>query len=117
MALGNLSQVHIPHQTYHHFLGAGNSDSNLDRLMYSTDAIPEELDLIICNKENPLVESHHDILISELTLPLADNLPDSGGQIVEVPIVPNHYQETVRQLVRLHKNTPRCFLFFLAGCL
>ena len=32
-------------------------------------------------------------------------------------MIDHHYQETVRQLLRLHKNTPRCVLFFLAGCL
>ena len=35
----------------------------------------------------------------------------------EIDMIDHHYQETIRQLLRLHKNTPRCVLFFLAGCL
>ena len=32
-------------------------------------------------------------------------------------MIDSHYQETIRQLLRLYKNTPRCVLFFLAGTL
>ena len=35
----------------------------------------------------------------------------------EIDIIDSHFQETIRQLLRLHRNTPRCVLFFLAGTL
>ena len=35
----------------------------------------------------------------------------------EVDMIDHHFMETIRQLLRLHKNTPRCAVFFLAGTL
>ena len=35
----------------------------------------------------------------------------------EVDMIDAHYQETLRQLQKLHKNTPRCVTYFLAGSL
>ena len=35
----------------------------------------------------------------------------------EIDLIDHHYQETLRQLLRLHRNTPRCVLFFLSGSL
>ena len=35
----------------------------------------------------------------------------------EVRLIDNHYAETLRCLLRLHKKTPRCVTFFLAGSL
>ena len=35
----------------------------------------------------------------------------------EVDMIDHHYQESIRQILRLHKGTPRCVVFFLAGCL
>ena len=32
-------------------------------------------------------------------------------------MVENHYQDTIRNLLRLHQKTPRCVIFFLAGSL
>ena len=33
----------------------------------------------------------------------------------EVNLIEQHYRETLRQLLRLHKNSPRCVVYFLAG--
>ena len=60
-----LQQAQIHHPTYHHFLGNGSSDSYLDKLLYSNSlAVKETLVKIICKLTNPLVESHHDIIVS-----------------------------------------------------
>ena len=80
----NLDQVSIQHPTYHHFVGSGLSDSNLDRLMYSKTAISEKLELIVCNKQNPLVDSLHDILISVVTLPNTPNHPPNDVNVNDV---------------------------------
>ena len=37
-----LVSVSIPHKTYHHFVGGGKSDSDLDKIFFSKKAIPEE---------------------------------------------------------------------------
>ena len=70
LSVHGLKSVHIPHPTYHHFMGNGSSDSNLDCLLYSEGApYPEILTDIICKLNNPLIDSHHDILISSFSLP------------------------------------------------
>ena len=35
----------------------------------------------------------------------------------EINLIEKHYCETLRQLLRLHKNSPRCVVYFLAGSL
>ena len=35
----------------------------------------------------------------------------------ETESIENHYRESLRQLLRLHKGTPRCVIYFLAGSL
>ena len=65
----DLMQVDINHTTYHHFLGDGASDSCLDKILFSSNLVhPEVIDSIICKLDNPLIESHHDMLISSWTL-------------------------------------------------
>ena len=60
-----LDEVNIDHTTYHHFTGNGGSDSELDRILYSRCVRkPELLIELVCKLTNPLVDSHHDILIS-----------------------------------------------------
>ena len=79
----HLLQVSIPHPTYHHFLGNGQSDSFLDRILFSDSVLHQEILLdILCKNLNPLVDSHHDVIISSWSLPVerAENV--SGGNIV-----------------------------------
>ena len=35
----------------------------------------------------------------------------------DIDMIDHHFQESIGQLLRLHKGTPRCVIFFLAGCL
>ena len=66
----NLQRVQVNHPTYHHFLGGGQFDSDLDVLLFSNiSGAAESLDQIICKHDEPLVDSAHDILISSFTLP------------------------------------------------
>ena len=58
------------HRTYHHFLGGGNSDSFLDKILYSSSLpSPEVLLKIFCKLEDPLINSHHDLILSTWKLP------------------------------------------------
>ena len=78
----DLLSVSIQHPTYHHFQGNGASDSHLDKLLFSRSTIfPEELAAIICKLDNPLVNSHHDILISRWGLPFVFQSPPSSTNI------------------------------------
>ena len=78
-----LSQTSIPHKTYHHFLGNGLSDSNLDRLLYSSSLKhPEVLDTVHCKLEHPLVDSHHDLIVSNWKLPTVTPQPSSNENLV-----------------------------------
>ena len=70
----SLSSVHLNHKTYHHFVGQGAFDSNVDILLFSK-RLPEHetLSSIMCKLENPLILSHHDIILSRCYLP---HIPD-----------------------------------------
>ena len=74
----NLSETAVKHPTYHHFVGNGLSDSQLDVLLHSKEAC-ETLLKIYCKLENPLVSSHHDALLSSIRIPQQStlNLPDN----------------------------------------
>jgi len=61
-----LDEVNLGHKTYHHFVGNGTSDSDLDKLLYSPQPA-EKLTNVICKLSNPLVNSLHDVIISTLT--------------------------------------------------
>ena len=46
-------------------MGEGASDSQLDVLLYSAPLqLEESLDRIMCSQENPLISSHHDLILS-----------------------------------------------------
>ena len=64
----SLTETQVNHTTYHHFMGDGLSDSQLDVLFHSVDA-SETLTKIICKLDDPLVTSHHDVLLSRITTP------------------------------------------------
>ena len=66
----NLKLVDINHKTYHHFMGQGNSDSDLDVLLHSDhDYVCEHLAHVRCGQVDQLIDSHHDVLISTCTIP------------------------------------------------
>ena len=54
----NICRTNLNHNTYHHFQGQGQSDSELDVLLFSGSKEYQEKGFeIICNKENPLISS------------------------------------------------------------
>ena len=60
----SLSSVPILHKTYHHFTGGGLSDSNLDKILFSSCIeTAEKVVDIICKETNPLINSHHDLIV------------------------------------------------------
>ena len=84
-----LVSVNIPHPTYHHFLGNGASDSSLDKILYSmTLPFPEQLTKIHCKLSHPLIDSHHDLLVSDLKLPHVVTSDDDVK--LRAPRVENH---------------------------
>ena len=63
----------IEHKTYHHFVGAGQFDSNIDIILHSDSkpgrqVVPEVVKDILCQDNYPAISSHHDIILSTLTL-------------------------------------------------
>jgi hypothetical protein len=85
----NLTQVIIPKPTYHHFVGNGKSDSFLDKILFSSSALkPETLQTIECGQTNPLVDSHHDLLVSSFEIPDEAN-EDSTDVKVTAPVIEN----------------------------
>ena len=70
----NLSRLSIDHTTYHHFLGNGASDSEIDVIIYSKSA-NEVLIKILCKLASPDHASHHDALISEFLLAESSSPP------------------------------------------
>ena len=84
-----LNQVSIPHPTYHHFMGQGLSDSHLDKLLYSSFLEnPESLEHVHCKLTDPLIDSHHDIIISSFKLPIVVP-PEASNENVTAPTVEN----------------------------
>ena len=89
-------EVKLPKPTYHHFLGGGKSDSNLDKLLVSdSEKYREALNTIICKHENPLVESHHDIIISEWSVPDCDDNEEKNNDNVEAPVAKNNRRKVL----------------------
>ena len=93
----NLEAVDIPHPTYHHFLGSGSSDSNLDHLLHSREAFsPERLVDIYCKLQHPLVDSHHDFIVSVSTIATVVESPvDKSDNIV----APSHSPKCAGQTI------------------
>ena len=70
----SLCQVKIMHKTYHHFMGGGTFDSNIDIILHSTHAqYPETVTKIFCKHDHPDMDSHHDAVLSTVFLPINQN--------------------------------------------
>ena len=80
----NLARVHMHHNTYHHFMGQGMSDSELDVILHSKHSgIHEALLTICCKHEDIKIDSHHDLLLSLSTVPAHPvTAPDKARNIV-----------------------------------
>ena len=90
----NLTSVPINHKTYHHFIGGGLFDSNIDVLLFiDTKDVHEEVADIYCSEVYPIIQSHHDIISSVFNLP-AKKTP-LAPPTSHVPVVPNIRTKTV----------------------
>ena len=65
----NLQRLQLQHNSYHHFVGHGESDSEIDIIMYSGSPFAQEnLLSIFCKLEYPQIDSCHDIIETEICL-------------------------------------------------
>ena len=84
----SLTSLNLHHNTHHHFMGGGSSDAQLDLLLYrGPPALSESLVSITCRLENPLIHSHHDLIVSAFPCPEVAYTPPP--QAVTAPRVPN----------------------------
>ena len=66
----SLRQIDVSHPTYHHFVGEGRFDNNIDIILCSNhNLVEEQVTQILCKFDNPEISSHHDIILSEFSLP------------------------------------------------
>ena len=92
----DLSRLNVAHNTYHHFVGNGLFDSDLDIVLYSnTQGSTETLSSVLCKLDNPLINSHHDIIITECSLPPASSPPPPSLENITAPRIANTRQKTV----------------------
>ena len=85
----NLKNVPLHHKTYHHFVGDGLFDSNIDVILHSEETPePETIISVICKFENYLIDSHHDIILSKINLPVVDVMTNDDD-LIEAPRIQN----------------------------
>ena len=81
----SLVQVPIGHKTYHHFLGGGAFDSEIDIIIHTkNESVFETITKIFCKHVHPEIDSHHDIILSSVSIPLAD-FPLPPQDLVSAP--------------------------------
>ena len=84
----SLSRLPLHHPTYHHFVGGGNFDSEIDVILQRSIGVSEKLVDILCKLDSPFVNSHHDVILSECKLPSAP-IPPPDQDLVNAPRVTN----------------------------
>ena len=86
-----LLKVIIPHMSYHHFVGGGEFDSDLDVLLYGgCEGVHEYLVEIVCELRHPLMFSHHDLIISKCNIPTQQCQPHDSQHNIIAPRVQNN---------------------------
>ena len=88
----SLTQINIGHKTYHHFLGGGSFDSNIDVILQSENAPFEEtITSVYCKHDWPEIDSHHDVIISAVNIPTTDDVPPQDDLLTAPKLVqPRH---------------------------
>ena len=77
-------------------MGNGLSDSELDVLLLSDqDGVSEIVDKIECTLDNPMVDSHHDLVVSTMSIPSVTPSPIQRSSNVQAPQVPNTRQKII----------------------
>ena len=90
----SLTRLDLNHPTYHHFLGDGAFDSEIDVLLHHGNDISENLVEIICKLDSPFVNSHHDAILSSCSIPGAE-IPTPDDNLVVAPRVPNNRTKVI----------------------
>ena len=92
----NLENLPINHLTYHHFTNGGLSDSSIDVILSSKltsegfpNKIQEKLVKVFCGKEDSLIDSSHDAILSCTSFPPIPNLDTIDDNLVTAPRVPS----------------------------
>ena len=81
----SMSKVDIVHCTYHHFVGDGKFDSKIDVILHTkANFVEETIAKIICKNDHPEMSSHHDIILSDFSLPYQAP-PDKSSDLVVAP--------------------------------
>ena len=84
----NLMNLPLNHPTHHHFVGNGDYDTQLDVLLFhGAPHQSESLLDVVCGKVNPLISSHHDMVISTFLSSIIPFNPPPPAIIA--PKVPN----------------------------
>ena len=115
-----LELVRIPmgHKTFHHFVGEGVFDSEIDVLLQSSKAkYRENLLRVLCRKYYPEIDSSHDIILSTVfipyshvvptkqSLPLAPKLTHTRHRILwAVEHIPEYQTVTKRRFSRIRET-------------
>ena len=85
-----LHSIDLGHMTYHHFTGDGNSDSSIDIIVEPFNALNTEVvDRILCLKSNPNIDSHHDIILSHVSIPTRKPTGNDKDMNIVAPRVEN----------------------------
>ena len=65
-----LVSIKIGHNTYHHFVGDGLYDSDIDVILHTVhEQVTENVTNILCKHDDPAILSHHDVILSRFTIP------------------------------------------------
>ena len=137
LSLHHLTRLNLHHNTYHHFIGNGAFDSDLDIILSSVaPGCSESLVKIICKNDNPLINSLHDIIITSFSLPPAPHSPPPTEENITAPRISNDRQKVIwneegveayksaisGELVRLREtwgqassSSPSCMSLFLSS--
>ena len=84
----SLQRLDLGHPTHHHFMGEGTSDSQLDIILHTAPPhLAETLVDVVCGQDNPLVSSHHDLIISKFPSSSTPYFPPP--QALSAPRIPN----------------------------
>jgi hypothetical protein len=91
----NFSSTSTSHKTYHHFFGQGLFDSRIDVIVQPLTSTPQErIDNVLCSKQYPEIDSHHDIIVSSVVIPTVD-VPADDPHLVTAPRVVNTRQKII----------------------
>ena len=87
----SLTHVDIQHNTYHHFLGDGLYDSDIDVILHTPVAgISECVTGIRCKLIHTDMLSHHDMVMSRCTVPPSTTRLISNEKLVTAPRLQNN---------------------------